>query len=162
MPRTRATYKGKRVRIHGANSPTFDLQGLARGLDEALQATLTYAAKFKSLAAKLGASSPDAKDELRKRVESVPYELYPSGLRLLIGAEHPCVSAIQVAHEAVDRLWPSLRSGLSRLPPRGGPSPRTGQIDKFRQLAITLVARPSVVRPPPRPTCPAADVPNVI
>jgi hypothetical protein len=64
------TYKGKRIRIQGGNSPTVDLQALARGLDDALQATLTDAAKFKRLAARLGTSSTDAKDELRKRIES--------------------------------------------------------------------------------------------
>ena len=47
-----------------------DLQGLARGLDDALRATLTDAAKFDRLAGRLGASSPDAKDRLRKRAES--------------------------------------------------------------------------------------------
>ena len=64
------TYKGKRIRIQGGNSRTVDLPGLSRGLDDALQATLTDLAKFNRLAARLGASSTDAKDELRKRVES--------------------------------------------------------------------------------------------
>jgi hypothetical protein len=49
---------------------TIDLQGLIRGLDDALRATLTDAAKFDRLAGRLGASSPDAKDKLRKRAES--------------------------------------------------------------------------------------------
>ena len=39
-------------------------------LDDAMQATLTDAAKFDRLATRLGASSPDAKSELRKRFES--------------------------------------------------------------------------------------------
>ena len=64
------TYKGKRIRIQGGNSPTVDLQALAQGLDDALQATLTDGAKFKRLAARLGTSSTDAKDQLRKRIES--------------------------------------------------------------------------------------------
>ncbi len=63
-------YKGKLIRIEGGISHTFDFQGLARGIDDALRATLTDAAKFDRLAARLGASSPDAKDKLRKRVES--------------------------------------------------------------------------------------------
>ena len=63
-------YKGKLIRIEGGISNTFDFQGLARGLNDALQATLTDAAKFDRLAARLGASSPDAKDKLRKRIES--------------------------------------------------------------------------------------------
>ena len=49
------TYKGKRIRIQGGNSRTVDLPGLSRGLDDALQATLTDAAKFNRLAARLGA-----------------------------------------------------------------------------------------------------------
>jgi hypothetical protein len=48
------TYKGKRIRIQGGNSRTVDLPGLSRGLDDALQATLTDAAKFNRLAARLG------------------------------------------------------------------------------------------------------------
>jgi hypothetical protein len=64
------TYKGKVIRIEGGISHTFDFQGMARGLDEALRATLTDAAKFDRLAARIGASSPDAKDKLRKQMES--------------------------------------------------------------------------------------------
>lgn len=63
-------YKGKHVRIEGGVSHTADLQALIRGLDDALRATLTDAAKFDRTAARLGASSPDAKDRLRKRIES--------------------------------------------------------------------------------------------
>jgi hypothetical protein len=63
-------YKGKLIRIEGGISHTFDFQGMARGLDDALRATLTDAAKFDRLAARLGASTADAKDKLRVRVES--------------------------------------------------------------------------------------------
>ena len=63
-------YKGRLIRIEGGISHTADLQGLIRGLDDALRATLTDAAKFDRLAGRLGASSPDAKDKLRKRAES--------------------------------------------------------------------------------------------
>jgi hypothetical protein len=62
-------YKGKLIRIEGGINNTIDLQGLTRGLDGALRATLTDAAKFDRLAGRLGASSPDAKDRLRKRAE---------------------------------------------------------------------------------------------
>ncbi len=63
-------YKGKLIRIEGGISHTMDFQGMARGINEALRATLTDAAKFDRLAARLGASTPDAKDKLRKRIES--------------------------------------------------------------------------------------------
>ena len=63
-------YKGKLIRIEGGGNNTIDQQGLVRGLDDALRATLTDAAKFDRLAGRLGASSPDAKDKLRKRAES--------------------------------------------------------------------------------------------
>jgi hypothetical protein len=62
-------YKGKHVRIEGGISHTFDFQMLSRGLDDALQATLTDAAKFDRFAARLKASSTDAKGNLRKRIE---------------------------------------------------------------------------------------------
>jgi hypothetical protein len=62
-------YKGKLIRIEGGIF-TLDFQSYVRGLDDALRATLTEAAKFDRLAARLGASSPDAKATLRKRAES--------------------------------------------------------------------------------------------
>ena len=63
-------YKGKLIRIEGGISNTFDFQGLASGISEALLANLTDAAKFDRLAARLGASTADAKDKLRKRIEA--------------------------------------------------------------------------------------------
>jgi hypothetical protein len=77
-------YKGKRIRIQGGNSPTVDLQGLARGLDDALQATLTDAAKFNRLAARLGASSTDAKDMLQKRVENEAIRVHEYATRTAV------------------------------------------------------------------------------
>lgn len=78
------TYKGKRIRIQGGNSRAIDLQGLAHGLDDALQATLTDAAKFNRLAARLGASSTDAKDKLRKRVESEAVRVHEYATRTAV------------------------------------------------------------------------------
>ena len=63
------SYKGKQIRIEGGASTTVNLQGLIRSLDEALQATLNDPAKFERLAARMGASSADAKANLRKRME---------------------------------------------------------------------------------------------
>ena len=81
-------HKGKRIRIHGGNSPTVDLQGLARGFDDALQATLTDAAKFNRLAARLGASSTDAQDKLRKRIESEAVPVHEYATRTTV-SPHP-------------------------------------------------------------------------
>lgn len=64
------SYKGKRIRIEGGGNNAIDMQGLIRGFDDALRATLTDAAKFDRLATRLGASSPDANEKLRKRLES--------------------------------------------------------------------------------------------
>ena len=63
-------YKGKLIRIEGGITNTFDWQGTVRGANEALLKNITDTAKFDRLAARLGASSPDAKDKLRKRIES--------------------------------------------------------------------------------------------
>jgi hypothetical protein len=82
------TYKGKRIRIDGGNSPTVDLPGLSRGLDDALQATLSDAAKFNRLAVRLGASSPDAKDKLRKRIESEAVRVHDYATRTTV-SPHP-------------------------------------------------------------------------
>ena len=63
------SYKGKHIRIEGGASQTVNLQGLIRSLDEAMQATLNDTAKFDRLAVRIGASSAEAKEKLRKRME---------------------------------------------------------------------------------------------
>jgi hypothetical protein len=63
-------YKGKVIRIEGGISQTFNFQAMAGGMDDALRATLTDPAKFDRLAARLDASTADAKDKLRVRIES--------------------------------------------------------------------------------------------
>jgi RoxA-like, cytochrome c-like len=65
----RLTYQGKRINIDGGVGNTFDLMGIVSALDDALQATLTDSAKFDRLAARLGATTPETKGELRKRFE---------------------------------------------------------------------------------------------
>jgi cytochrome c peroxidase len=64
------SYQGKQIRIDGGFNHAFDIMAYIRALDDALQATLADAAKFDRLATKLGASSSDAKSELRKRFEN--------------------------------------------------------------------------------------------
>jgi hypothetical protein len=63
-------YKGKVIRIEGGISNTINFQAMVVGLDGTLQANLTDAAKFDRLAARLGASTAEAKDKLRTRIES--------------------------------------------------------------------------------------------
>ncbi|MBV9488778.1 MAG: hypothetical protein JO069_03520 [Verrucomicrobia bacterium] len=63
-------YQGKRIRIDGGVGMHFDVQALFRGADDAMQATLHDLAKFDRLAARIGASSSDAKADLRKRFEN--------------------------------------------------------------------------------------------
>jgi hypothetical protein len=99
------TYKGKRIRIQGGNSRTVDLQGLARGLDDALQATLTDAAKFNRLAARLGPSSADAQDKLRKRVESEAVRVHEYGTRTTV-TPHPWGPGRM---DAVSLMWLAQR-----------------------------------------------------
>jgi hypothetical protein len=77
-------YKGRHVRIEGGVSHTADLQGLIRGLDDALQATLTDAAKFNRLATRLRADSAEAKDRLRKRIESEAARVHEYGTRTAV------------------------------------------------------------------------------
>jgi len=62
-------YKGKHVRIDGGPANTFDFQAYVQALNAAIRATLTDAAKFERLAARLGAASPEAKAKLRERFE---------------------------------------------------------------------------------------------
>ena len=63
-------YKGKLIRIEGGISNTFDFQGLAQGISEALLKNLTDTAKFDRLASRLRATTPDAKDKLRNQIET--------------------------------------------------------------------------------------------
>ena len=67
---TQLTYQGKQIRIDGGVANNFDLMAYIYALDDALQATLTDSTKFDRLAARLGASTPAANSELRKRFES--------------------------------------------------------------------------------------------
>jgi len=62
-------YKGKTIHIDGNAGIHIDLQGLFRSGDDAMQAALHDPAKFDRLATKIGASSADAKSELRQRLE---------------------------------------------------------------------------------------------
>jgi len=66
---TELNYQGKRIRIDGAPANLFDLMAYIKALDDAMQATLTDSAKFDRLAAKIGATTPKAKSELRGRFE---------------------------------------------------------------------------------------------
>jgi mono/diheme cytochrome c family protein len=62
-------YKGKRIRIDGNAGVHLDIQALYHCADDAMQATLRDPTKFDRLAAKIGAPSADAKNELRQRFE---------------------------------------------------------------------------------------------
>jgi hypothetical protein len=66
---TELFYQGKRVRIDGGVGNHFDLEAYVLALDDAVQETLTDSAKFDRLAARMGASSADAKSDLHKRFE---------------------------------------------------------------------------------------------
>jgi hypothetical protein len=81
-------YKGQLIRIEGGISNTVDFQGLVGGLDDTLRATLTDAAKFDRLAARLGAPAPEAKDKLRKRVESEAVRVHEYAARTSV-TPHP-------------------------------------------------------------------------
>jgi hypothetical protein len=81
-------YKGKLIRIEGGISQTMDFQGMVKGIDEALLASLTDGAKFDRLAARIGTSTPDAKDKLRKRIESERARVNEYGTRTSI-TPHP-------------------------------------------------------------------------
>jgi hypothetical protein len=62
-------YKGKRIGIQGGNAGMFDVEAYMQALNAAMQATLSDTAKFDRLAARIGASTPDARKSLRERFE---------------------------------------------------------------------------------------------
>jgi hypothetical protein len=77
-------YKGKHVRIDGGVGNTFDVMAYIDALDDAMQATLADAAKFDRLAARLGASSADAKNKLRQRFESQAAKVHQYRTRTVV------------------------------------------------------------------------------
>jgi hypothetical protein len=81
---TEITYKGKRIRIDGGAGNHFDMMAYIYGLDDALQATLSDQAKFDRLAAALGASSPEAKSDLRTRFEKQAGRVHEYRTRTLV------------------------------------------------------------------------------
>ncbi|MBT1510304.1 hypothetical protein KIP88_07290 [Bradyrhizobium sp. SRL28] len=81
-------YKGKLIRIEGGISNTINFQGMIIAIDKVLLAHLADAAKFDRLAARIGASTPDAKDKLRKRIESERVRINEYATRTSI-TEHP-------------------------------------------------------------------------
>jgi hypothetical protein len=81
-------YKGKLIRIEGGGNNAIDMQGYMRAFDEALQATLIDPAKFDRLASRLGASSPETKDKLRKRLESDSTRVHGYAIQQL-NTRHP-------------------------------------------------------------------------
>ena len=77
-------YKGKRVRVDGGNGNAFDFMSYISALDGAMQAALTDSAKFDRLAARVGASSAEAKSALRKRFESEAADIHRYSTRYLV------------------------------------------------------------------------------
>jgi len=77
-------YQGKRIRIEGGVGNTFDIEGYLHALDDAVQETLSDPAKFDRLAARLGATSADAKSELRKRFEVSADRIHSYRTRTLV------------------------------------------------------------------------------
>ncbi|MGB2626676.1 MAG: di-heme-cytochrome C peroxidase [Candidatus Acidiferrum sp.] len=73
---TELFYQGKRVRIDGGVGNHFDLEAYIFALDDAVQETLNDSAKFDRLAARMGASSADAKSDLHKRFETNAHRIH--------------------------------------------------------------------------------------
>jgi hypothetical protein len=63
-------YKGKHIRVTGGTGNRLDIQAYVHALDDAMQATLSDTTKFDRLAVRLGATTADAKEKLRKRFEA--------------------------------------------------------------------------------------------
>jgi hypothetical protein len=81
---TELSYKGKRIRIDGGVGNHFDIEAYLSALDDAVQETLKDSAKFDRLAVRVGASSSDAKSELRKRFEGAADRIHNYRTRVLV------------------------------------------------------------------------------
>jgi len=81
---TELFYQGKRVRIDGGVGNHFDLEAYVYALDDAVQETVKDSAKFDRLAARMGASSADAKSDLRKRFETNANRIHSFRITVLL------------------------------------------------------------------------------
>src|SRR4030095_8923363 len=97
-------YKGKKIRIDGGVGNTFDFVAYIAALNSALQATLGDAAKFDRLAARAGASTPEAKADLRKRVEGDARRVNYYYFSVLMGPTHAGPSRMDAISAIVNRL----------------------------------------------------------
>ncbi|MGO4396553.1 di-heme-cytochrome C peroxidase [Variovorax sp. M-6] len=97
-------YQGKRIRIDGGASSTFDLMGYVLAADDALQATLADRQKFDRLAARLGAMSAEAKSELGKRFESEAATIHEYRTRTLVTPTVWGASRIDAIASIVNRV----------------------------------------------------------
>jgi mono/diheme cytochrome c family protein len=79
-------YQGKRIRIDGGNNNSLDFQRYIQAFDAAMQATLKDSAKFDRLAARLKATSADAKAQLRARFAQQAEQTHYYATRLLPSA----------------------------------------------------------------------------
>jgi hypothetical protein len=97
-------YKGKRIRIDGGTGNMFDDTGYISALDDAMQATLADAAKLDRLAARMGASSAEAKEALRKRLQAEAAPVHYYRTRVLPTPTHAGPSRIDAISQIVNRL----------------------------------------------------------
>ena len=145
---TQLTYQGKQIRIDGGVANNFDLMAYIYALDDAMQATLTDPAKFDRLAARIEASSPEAKSELRKRFESEAAIVHVYRTRTLVTPSPWGPARIDAIALIVNRLtsvqsdipenWslPSLRpSPLFSGMPRKGRGRNGAVCNRIRSIA---------------------------
>jgi hypothetical protein len=83
---TQLYYKGKAIRIDGGAGNHLDFMAYIYALDAALQETLSDSAKFDRLAARVGATSADAKSDLRKRIEPQAQDVHFYSTRVMVAA----------------------------------------------------------------------------
>ena len=101
---TELFYQGKRVRIDGGVGNHFDLEAYVFALDDAVQETLKDSAKFDRLAARMGASSADAKSDLHKRFETNADRIHSFRTRVLLTPYPWGPSRMDAIGLIVDRL----------------------------------------------------------
>lgn len=77
-------YKGQQIRIDGGVSNMFDFMAYVYAIDDAMQATLHDTAKFDRMAERIGATSSDDKDALRKRFEGQAATVHAYRTRVLV------------------------------------------------------------------------------
>ena len=111
-------YKGKKIRVDGGVGNTFDFVAYIAAANDAMQATLNDTAKFDRMATRAGASSAEAKADLRKRLEGAAQRINYYHSNVVMSPVQAGPSRMDAISAIVNRLTFRLSQAFSRTTTR--------------------------------------------